>query len=279
MTTPEFDAFCRLIRERSGLVIGPDKLYLVRSRLDPVAKGEGLADAQAVMLKIAKGGPEALVEKCVNALATHESSFFRDTAPFAIMAETVLPGLMEARRNKRALRIWCAACSSGQEPYSLAMVLQEMAPALNGWRVEIVATDMSKPILDRAKTGLYSEFEVRRGLSPERRARWLTAAEGNWRVSPVLQKMVTFRPHNLLAGSAGLGEFDIILCRNVLIYFDVQQKRTVLTQLSKAMAPDGALFLGSAETIMGLSDELEGAPGARGLYRRRAAIQPVARAV
>lgn len=276
MIGPDYDHFSRLVRERSGLVLGPDKAYLVSGRLDPVARQHGLKDAAAVLGRIRAGAPEALIQACVDALATHESSFFRDGAPFELLSQQVLPGLIARRRAERSLRIWCAACSSGQEPYSVAMILSEMAGAMPGWRTEIVATDFSKPILEKARQGLYSDFEVRRGLSPERQARWFGREENAWRISPKLRQMVTFRPHNLLAGTAGLGTFDIVFCRNVLIYFDPDRKRMALEDLARAMAPDGALFLGSAETILGLSSSLEITPGARGLYRKIQQKQAVA---
>lgn len=268
MIGPDFDHFCRLVHEHSGLVLGPEKAYLIRSRLDPVAREAGFTGAPELLAALRKGGSGALIERCVNALATHESSFFRDGAPFEVLTRRVIPDLVAARGPQRSLRIWCGACSSGQEPYSVAIALQEMGGALAGWRTEIVATDFSAPILEKAKAGLYTDFEVRRGLSPERLARWFEPHAGAWRVSPRLQQMVTFQTHNLLHGAGSLGTFDIVFCRNVLIYFDQARKRMVLEELARAMAPDGALFLGSAETILGLTTSLEITPGQRGLYRR-----------
>lgn len=271
MIGPTYDNFCRLVRARSGLVLGPEKAYLVRSRLDPIARGLGMTDAEALVARAGAPGGEALLRRCVDALATHESSFFRDGAPFERLAEEILPALAQARRDVRRLRIWCAACSSGQEPYSLAILLREMAAAFGGWTIDIIATDMSEAILEKARAGLYSDFEVRRGLSPERLQRWFTpVGEGGYRIDPALQRMVTFRPHNLLAGVDGMGSFDLVLCRNVLIYFDVDRKREVLANLARVLASDGALVLGSAETILGLCDAVESAPGGRGLYRRKA---------
>jgi chemotaxis protein methyltransferase CheR len=277
MTGPDFDHFCRLVRERSGLILGPEKAYLIRGRLDPVAQAEGLGDAAELLARLARDAPEALVLKSVTALATHESSFFRDVAPFEVLASQVLPDLIAARGARRTLRIWCAACSSGQEPYSVAVVLKEFGERLAGWRIEIVATDFSEPILAKAKAGLYSDFEVRRGLSPQRLERWFEPLDAEWRIRPELRSMVSFRHHNLLHGTAGLGVFDIILCRNVLIYFDQDRKRQVLEDVGRALAPDGAMFLGTAETILGVSCGLEPVPGGRGLCRK-AAIPPIAQA-
>lgn len=268
MIGPDFDHFCQLVRARSGLVLTPDKGYLVRSRLEPVARAEGLAGPAELLTLLKRGAPEATVQRCVDAMATHESFFFRDGAPFDQLAQTVLPQLIAARQSTRALRIWCAACSSGQEPYSVAMVLQELGAQLSGWRLEIVATDMSEPILKKARAGLYSDFEVRRGLSEERLKRSFKPDGGAWRISPTLQQMVSFRPHNLLSGVAALGQFDVIFCRNVLIYFDVKQKSGVLADLARSLASDGYLFLGSAETVIGVTAALELTPGARGLYRQ-----------
>jgi chemotaxis protein methyltransferase CheR len=267
MTGPDFDHFCQLVRRRSGLVLTPEKAYLVASRLAPVVRAEGFASVEALLATLRAGAPEALVQRVVDAMATHESYFFRDATPFEQLADSVLPPLIAARQAQRSLRIWCAACSSGQEPYSVAMILTEMRHLLTGWKLDILATDMSAPILRKAEAGLYNDFEVNRGLSEERRARWFRREAEGWRVSPTLRQMVRFQPHNLLQGSAGLGVFDVIFCRNVLIYFDVDTKRRVLDQLRRAMAQDGALLLGSAETVLGVSDAVEAVPGLRGLYR------------
>ena len=268
MSDPAFDHFCQLVRSRSGLVLTPEKAYLVNSRLTPVARAEGLAGVPALLSRRQAGAADQLIQRCVDAMATHESFFFRDVTPFDQLAQTILPQMVASRgATQRSLRIWCAACSSGQEPYSVAMVLQEFI-ALSGWRLEIVATDMSDPILAKARSGLYSDFEARRGLSESRLKRWFKPEGHSWRIDPSLQQMVSFRSHNLLHGVAGMGQFDIIMCRNVLIYFDVDQKRAILSDLARSMPGDGCLFLGSAETVIGLTTEFELTPGARGLYRR-----------
>lgn len=269
MTGADFDYFCRLVKERSGLVLTPHKAYLVESRLGPVARAEGLSGVPQLLERLRAGGlsAEPLLVRCVEAMATHESFFFRDGTPFNLLAERVLPQLVEARAATRTLRIWCAACSSGQEPYSIAVLLKEMGARLAGWRLEITATDLSRPILHKAEAGLYSDFEVRRGLTDARRDRWFVREGQGWRVSPELRALVKFRPHNLLDDSLP-GVFDVIFCRNVLIYFDVEQKRTVLHAMARSLAEDGALFLGSAETVLGVTDAFELTPGAAGLFRR-----------
>ena len=266
MNGSDFDAFRQLVRTQSGLVLTPDKSYLVESRLTPIAKETGFANVAALLAAIRTSGDDALKRRCIDAMATHETFFFRDGTPFRLLEETLLPRLLEARKTTRTLRIWCAACSSGQEPYSIAILLREASARLPGWRTEIVATDMSEAILAKARSGLYSDFEVKRGLTEQRLNRWFKREDQGWRISPELQQAVSFRPHNLLTGTAGLGVFDVIFCRNVLIYLDVDQKRTVLGQLARALAQDGGLFLGSAETVLGVTDAFELTRGASGLF-------------
>lgn len=267
MNDADFDFFCKMVRDRSGLVLGPDKAYLVKGRLESVARAEGFADVPALLTAIRKGAPEKLHQRCVDALATHESSFFRDAAPFEVLKADVLPELLDRRASGRRLRIWCAACSSGQEPFSIAMIINELAGLRGVKDVEILATDFSEPILAKARAGIYSDFEVRRGLSPERLQRWFQREGDAWRIDDQLRRMVTFKAHNLLSGAGALGQFDIVFCRNVLIYFEPERKRFVLNELSRAMTPEGALLLGSAETILGLTDALQPLPGARGMFR------------
>jgi len=276
MTPADFEHFRALVRRRSGLALTADKDYLVSSRLAPIARAEGL-DVGGLLARLRLGASEGLIRRCVNAMATHESFFFRDGTPFDLLSREVLPQLLNARAARRTLRIWCAACSSGQEPYSVAMVLQEHGAQLAGWNVQIIATDMSEEILAKARAGLYSEFEVRRGLSEQRLNRWFTAEGRGWRISPTLQQMVEFRPHNLLHGAGGLGVFDVIFCRNVLIYFEVEQKRAILTDLARALTSDGALFLGSAETVLGVTEAFQLTPGVAGLFRPVRGGEPLAR--
>jgi chemotaxis protein methyltransferase CheR len=270
MTGPDFDHFCRLMRERSGLVLSASKAYLVNGRLEPVARAAGLGSVDALLSRLRVGAPDDLIRQCADAMATHESSFFRDGAPFEHIGKSVLPDLIARRQTRRKLRIWCAACSSGQEPYSMAMLLKE-TPLLAGWALEIVATDMSEAILSKASSGIYSDFEVRRGLSPDRLSRWFEPHGEDWRVLPALRQMISFQAHNLLKGAAGLGLFDMILCRNVLIYFDLPNKREVFGHLDRVLSDDGTLCLGSSETVIGVVDSFATVEGARGLYRKVAA--------
>jgi chemotaxis protein methyltransferase CheR len=274
MIGPDYDHFCRLVLARSGLVLGADKAYLVQSRLEPVARRHGVASATALLATLRAGASDALITACVDAMATHESLFFRDGSPFDQLANVVLPELSRNREPGVPIRIWCAACSSGQEPYSIAMLVSEQAVRFAGRRIGIVGTDMAAAIVDRARAGVFSDFEVRRGLSPERRDRWMRRNGQAWEVVGSLKSMVSFQRHNLLDGPVAGGPFDVVFCRNVLIYFDAAGKTRVLDQIRRAMAPDGALFLGSAETVIGLTTAFSLRPGSRGLYQPTSAIAP-----
>lgn len=264
-----FDAapFRRLVAESSGLVLTPDKDYLLQSRLEPLARELGLPGAPAVAAAAVRDPAGPVARRAVDALATHESSFFRDGNPFEQLRDAVLPALAAARPPGATLRVWSAACSSGQEPYSLAMLALEEAHRLSGRQLEIVATDLSEPILAKARSALYSDFEVRRGLSPERQARWMEREGAAWRVAPAVRRLVRFERRNLLEGTAGLGRFDLVLCRNVLIYFDAPRKVEALARIAEVLAPDGMLALGSSETVLGLDTRFRPAPGLRGVLR------------
>ena len=266
MNKSDFDFLSSLLRDRSGLVLGEDKAYLLESRLGPVARKHGLTtvDDVAAQLRARRGAPLEL--DVVEAMTTNESFFFRDTRPFDQFKDIVLPQLLEARRATKSLRIWSAACSSGQEPYTLAMILKEEATKLAGWRVEIVATDLSTAILDKAKEGLYSQFEVQRGLPITLLMKYFTQAGDRWQISQELRGMVSYRMFNLLESPTALGRFDIVFLRNVLIYFDQATKTQVLERVAKQMPSDGYLYLGGAETVLGITDRFQVLPGQRGLY-------------
>lgn len=269
----DIDAFRRLVLARSGLILNAEKDYLLKSRLEPIARAEGHPDVATMLREIRLSPSGRLAQRCIDGMATHESFFFRDNTPFDQLRETILPQLWAARAQSRRLRIWCAACSSGQEPYSLAMLLREEQARFGDWSIEILATDFSQPILERARSALYSEFEVRRGLSDPRRARWLVPEGEAFRIAPEIRAMVQFRHHNLLDGMATLGQFDLILCRNVLIYFDQPTKAVTLDGIARILNPEGSLILGSAETVVGLAGAFEPTPGLRGVFRAKAATQ------
>lgn len=261
--------FFKLVKERSGLVLTPAKAYLVQSRLQSIAAEEKVADVPALLARLRMTNAEPLIRRCVDAMATHETFFFRDSTPFDQLRRA-LPAIIARRKATRTLRLWSAACSSGQEPYSLAMLLQEFAGSLSGWRIEIMATDMSESVLAKARSARYSAFETGRGLTEPQRDRWMVKADQHWEVSPAIRAAVTFRRHNLLDSPSSLGgAFDVVFCRNVLIYFEQADKGRVLDGLGSVTATDGLLFLGSAESVFGLTDRFEAAPESRGCYLRK----------
>jgi len=267
VTPLDYDYLRKLLRDRSGLVLSADKEYLVESRLLPVARRAGLSNLAELVseLKIGRQA-EPLSVDVVEAMTTNETFFFRDKLPFEHFRDTILPALMTARPNVRRLRIWCAAASTGQEPYSLAMYLREMAPRLDGWHIEIVATDLSRSVLAKAKTGIYSAFEVQRGLPIALLIKYFSRIGDTWQIAPEIRAMVQFRPLNLLADFTHLGIFDIVFCRNVLIYFDRVTKTSVLDRLARVTSHGGYLVLGAAETVVGLTESFRPVPDRRGLY-------------
>ena len=263
MTDAEFDFLRGFLKSRSGLALAPEKRYLVESRLAPVCQKHRLATLADLVARLRPLPDPALARAVVT---TNETFFFRDRVPFDLFRDVLLPRCLATQAAARRLRIWCAAASTGQEPYSLAMILRESAPRLLGWTVEIVATDISGEVLERARSGLYSQFEVQRGLPIALLLKHFTQTGGNWQLSPAIRAMVEFRQLNLLKSFAELGTFDIVLCRNVLIYFDAAAKADVLRRLARALNPGGTVVLGAAETVIGLSDALAPHPEHRGLY-------------
>jgi chemotaxis protein methyltransferase CheR len=266
VTPSEYDYFRKFLKERSGLVLAADKHYLVESRLLPIARKVGAAGLGGLVLKLKAADAEALAVEVVEAMTTNETFFFRDKVPFDQFANTIIPALIAARARERRIRIWSAAASTGQEPYSLAICVKEMATRLAGWHIEILATDLSSEVLERAQAGIYSQFEVQRGLPIHFLLKYFTQVGEMWQIAPELRAMVAFRPLNLLHAFAHLGTFNVIFCRNVLIYFGADTKADVLERLARATAPDGYLALGAAETVVGLTETFKPVPDRRGLY-------------
>lgn len=271
MTEADFAFLRDYLKKRSGLSLGAEKRYLVESRLTPVCRRFGINTLSDLVgtLRLSREGP--LERAVVEAMTTNETFFFRDRAPFDLFRDVLLPKAIAARGAQRRLRIWSAAASTGQEPYSLAMMIQEAAAQLAGWQIEIVGTDLSTEVLEKARLGLYSHFEVQRGLPVQLLVKHFTQVGEQWRISPSLANMVSFRPLNLLSPFEHLGQFDIVYCRNVLIYFDAPTKTDVLERIAKTLTPDGALLLGAAETVIGLTEALVPDSQHRGLYRQAAA--------
>jgi chemotaxis protein methyltransferase CheR len=277
MTPATFAFLAGVVHARSGGVIGPDQGYMLETRLAPLVKREGLRGLDALAERLRLPGTEALAQEVTELLTTNESSFFRDGKPFEHL-RGLIPRLHAARPPGQKLRIWSAACSTGQEAYSISILLAELGekdPGLRARPVEIVGTDITAAVLRRARAGIFTQFEVQRGL-PIRTLMTRFAQEegGRWRVKPEIAAPCRFESFNLLADPRTLGRFDVIFCRNVLIYFDVPTKARVLGNLARQLAPDGVLYLGAAETAIGVTSALTALPGERGAYGVAAAAEP-----
>ena len=274
MTPSDYEYLRKLLKERSGLDLSPDKQYLVESRLVPLARKASLGGIPELVSRMQRGA-DALTKEVVEAMTTNETFFFRDKIPFDHLRETIIPALAQARAARRSLRIWCSASSTGQEPYSIAMCLKEAAPMLSGWRTEIVATDLSQAVLEKSRAGIFSQFEVQRGLPIGLLVKYFTQNGELWQINAELRGMVQHRQLNLLQDFSHLGVFDIIFCRNVLIYFDQSTKVSIFERLSRMLEPDGVLALGAAESVVGITNTFKPYPDHRGLYRPN--IAPVIR--
>ncbi|WP_349358191.1 protein-glutamate O-methyltransferase CheR [Stappia sp.] len=270
MIASQFEFLKQYLKANSGLVLSNEKQYLVESRLLPVARRHGLASLGDLIQAMQRPGARQIATDVVEAMTTNESFFFRDATPFKHFREVMLPAMLKARADRRAVRIWCAAASTGQEPYSLAICLKEEAQKIGGFRFEIIGTDLSGEVLDKARGGIYSQFEVQRGLPIQMLLKYFTQKGDLWQINPELRSMVQWRKLNLLESFSSLGTFDIVFCRNVLIYFDQPTKVDVLQRVSRQMAGDGYLVLGAAETVVGLTDAFRPVPEHRGLYQTTA---------
>lgn len=265
MTPVEYDFFVSFLKERSGLALGPNKEYLLQSRLGPIVRKRGLASLGEMMELLRRKSDEPLAVEVTEAMTTNESFFFRDKTPFDLFKDHMIPAVTGAKPGGGKLRIWSAAASTGQEPYTLAMLVNEMSRELSGWSSEIVATDISNEVLDRARSGLYTQFEVQRGLPIKLMMKYFRQIDENWEIDAGLRSIIKFDQLNLLDDFSKLGMFDIVYCRNVLIYFDEATKRDILARLAKRVNPGGFLVLGAAETIMGLTSDFKTVPGKQGL--------------
>jgi len=268
LSDDDFAYISRLLKENSGLIVTPDKAYLINTRLKPIVERNGLATVSALVRQMKSGRLLSLKDEVVDAMTTNESLFFRDTKPFHALIEMMLPELCE-RGKSRPIRIWCAAASTGQEPYSIAMLLEDNARRFGGRDISIFATDLSQAALRRARMGEYTAFEVGRGMPADVLQRHFTKTESNhYVVSPKVRSRVTFRTRNLLEPFDSLGNFDIIFCRNVLIYFDRPTKADVLNRMARILPQEGFLVLGGPETTLGLSDAFVRHPTWRNIYNK-----------
>lgn len=263
LAAPGFDWVCRLVHRESAIVLTPGKEYLVEARLTPLARALGLAGVAELVDRCRSSPDPATDRRIVEALTTNETSWFRDGDPFTALTGTVLPALEAARQSTEPIRIWSAACSSGQEPYTIGMLLADALPAVAG-RVAITATDLSREMVARTRAGRFSQLEVNRGLPAPLLVRHFTRVGTEWEIAPELRRMVTAGELNLAAPLPRIGPFDVVYLRNVLIYFDPATKREVLRRVRRVMRPDGWLFLGAAETTLGVDDTWERVPCGRG---------------
>lgn len=266
----DFTFIARNVKQRSGLSLTPDKAYLLETRLAPIARREGHAGVPELAAAARTARDDRLLWLITDALTTNETFFFRDKTPFDLLRENVLPAILKKKGAMARIRIWCAAASTGQEPYSIAMLLDELRTIGRGCEAEIVATDISDRVLEKARAGVYSQFEVQRGLPIQNLAKYFEKSGEMWRINDKIRSMVRFQRHNLLEDCRHLGRFDVVFCRNVLIYFDIDQKKAAMERIATNMTEDGFLLLGAAETVMGVTEAFQSAPNARSLFLRNA---------
>jgi chemotaxis protein methyltransferase CheR len=266
MTPADYDFLRKFLKERSGLDLSADKQYLVESRLMPLARKANLSGIEELVQKI-KNGSSTVASDVVEAMTTNETFFFRDKLPFDHLRDVVLPEMIQARAARKSLRIWCAAASTGQEPYSIAMTIKEMSAQLAGWRIEIIGTDISQQVLEKSKSGIYTQFEVQRGLPIQLLVKYFKQTGEMWQINPEIRSMIQYKPLNLLQDFSSMGKFDIIFCRNVLIYFDQDTKAVIFERMAKGLEADGTLLLGAAESVVGITDAFRPISDRRGLYQ------------
>jgi chemotaxis protein methyltransferase CheR len=268
MTPQDFDAVRRLLQERTAIVLEEGKQYLVESRLGPLVRQLKLNSIGELLAQLRCRADNGLHRQIVEAMVTTESSFFRDHHPFEALRKVALPDLINRRRDGRSLRIWCAASSTGQEPYSIALLLRESFPELASWGVSLLATDISQDVLARARAGRYNQVEVNRGLPAALLVKYFDQDGTHWQLKPAVRGMVAFQELNLAAGWPPLPAMDLILLRNVMIYFDVETKKAILGKVARLLRPDGYLLLGGAETTFNLDDSYRRVePLKSGLYQ------------
>lgn len=257
-----------LLESRTGQQIGIGRRWRVDAALAPIARDGGFTDIEELVKRIASGQAPALAEKVLEALLNNETYFYRDKLPFDLLFAEPLKRIEAARATERRLSIWSVGCSTGQELYSIAMALAEQGRRWRGWTIDLVGTDISRSAVERARAGRYSQFEVQRGLPVLQMVRWFEEeGAGQWRIAEPIRNMVRFENRGIADRPPMPGKFDIILCRNVLLYFAEAMKRLAYTRLADAIRPDGALMLGAGETVIGQTDRFVSDPESRGLYR------------
>jgi chemotaxis protein methyltransferase CheR len=275
MSSPDLKYFMDLLRSRTGIVLDESKAYLVNSRLAPIAGTSGYDSVDALLAAIRTAPVERIIEASIDAMTTNETLFFRDQTPFDHLRRM----FVDLGRNRQGpIRLWSAACSTGQEPYSIAMLWEELAHLLPGVRLEILATDLSRECLTKAQVGVYSSFEVQRGLPVQKLMKHFERVGESWRIKPDLRSAVSWRQFNLLESPVSLGRFDIVFCRNVLIYFDTATRTQILERVAGQVVDNGYLILGGSETVIGVTNAFQAGPGA-GLYVKASGSRPQATAL
>lgn len=267
LAAADFKLVKTLVYGQSGIVLD-DKEYLVESRLSTLAQRNGFGDLGRLLARLREANATPLESKVVEALTTNETQFFRDVHPFDALEKTLIPELLQRHASDKHFRIWSAACSTGQEPYSIAMLLREHIPQIDTWKIDIVGTDLSLAVLEQARKGIYSEIEVSRGLPSGRLAKYFESTSEGWRIVPQIRQMVKFEQLNLMARWPWQRPFDIVLLRNVMIYFDNQLRKSILVKMADQLVPGGYLFMGAGETPVALSNRFEVvAVGRTAVYR------------
>lgn len=274
VSAADFAFVAQLVRGKCGLILETGKEYLVRSRLAPLAQRHGAASIREFIERIRATADASLQTQVVEAMVTTETSFFRDIHPFEALRKSVLPELLERRRAARQLNIWCAASSSGQEPYSIAMLLREYFPELDNWRINITATDVSQEMLERSRAGRYTQIEVNRGLPTPMLLKWFRQDGLSWQLDDRIRSLITFTQLNLTHPWPIMPAWDLVFLRNVLIYFDVDLKRTILRGVARVLSPDGYLLLGGAETTLNLVDSFRRIEILKSSFYQRASPGP-----
>jgi chemotaxis protein methyltransferase CheR len=277
MTEQDFSFVSRILRDKTGISLSSGKEYLVETRLINVSRKMGLGSVTEFIQQLRTQCTPKLVSELTEAMVTNETSFYRDILPFDLLRSTVIPELMAARRGPRGLSIWCAACSTGQEPHSIAILLREYFPELINWRVTILATDISAEMVNRCRTGRYSQLEISRGLPPNLLAKYFQTDGESWVLSPKIRGMIDVRVVNLIEDWPSVGQFDLVFLRNVMIYFDLDVKKTILQRMANIVRPDGYLVLGAAETMLGIEGSFTRAENLNAGYHR--VVRPSSTAV
>ncbi len=265
-TPEEYKNFQNFLEKACGIVLGENKHYLVSSRLNRLMQENDIPTLQALVDSLERSLSSPLKTRVIEAMTTNETLWFRDTYPFEVLSQTIFEEYREQR--KPSVRIWSAACSSGQEPYSMSMIAEEYAKKNPGFRVEIVATDISQAILNEAKHATYDALALARGLSEERKRQYFSPVGEEWQVNANIRQRINFREVNLLQNYTSLGKFDVIFCRNVLIYFSAESKSDILNRMAQCLNPRGFLLLGASESIAQYTDKFEMVRASTGVVYR-----------